>query len=212
MATLNNNIKYVFGLDIGTRNMVGTVGYKTKDNRFVVLSQVTKEHQTRAMLDGQIHDIAKVSESIAVIRKELEEQTGLVLCDVCIAAAGRVLKTIRKKVDYEFGADTVVNQEHIYSLDMLGVEKAYEEIREATSDEATRYYCVGYSVVQYFLNDYAITVLEDHKASKIGVELIATFLPDEVVDGLYSAVEKAGLQVANFTLERSEERRVGKEC
>ena len=28
-----------------------------------------------------------------------------------------------------------------------------------------------------------------------------TFLPEDVVDGLYSAVERAGLQVANLTLE-----------
>lgn len=193
--------KYVFGLDIGTRNMVGTVGYKMPGNHFVVEAQVSLEHKTRAMLDGQIHDIGKVAESIVQIKEELEKQIDKPLTEVCIAAAGRVLKTIRKRVDYEFGSETVVNSEHVYSLDMLGVEKAYEDIREKTSADTSKYYCVGYSVVQYFLNDYAITVLEDHKAVKIGVELIATFLPDEVVDGLYSAVEKAGLSVANLTLE-----------
>ena len=45
----------VFGLDIGTRSVVGTVGYKRGDN-FVVVAQEIREHQTRAMLDGQIHD------------------------------------------------------------------------------------------------------------------------------------------------------------
>ena len=34
-----------------------------------------------------------------------------------------------------------------------------------------------------------------------GADLIATFLPDDVVDGLYKAVEIAGLTVANLTLE-----------
>lgn len=43
--------------------------------------------------------------------------------------------------------------------------------------------------------------LEGHKARTIGVDLIATFLPDDVVDGLYRAVELAGLQVINLTLE-----------
>ena len=43
----------VFGLDIGTRNVVGTVGYKT-ENEFVVVAQYMLEHETRAMLDGQI--------------------------------------------------------------------------------------------------------------------------------------------------------------
>ena len=198
---VRENARYVFGLDIGTRNMVGTVGYKTNDNRFVVVAQVSKEHKTRAMLDGQIHDIAKVAESIKAIKKELEEAVSMPLSEVCIAAAGRVLKTVRKKVDYEFGAETVVNEEHVYSLDMLGVEKAYEEVREDMKNESGQFYCVGYSVVQYYLNDYAISVLEDHKAVKIGVDLIATFLPDEVVDGLYSAVSKADLKVANLTLE-----------
>ncbi|MDE6636447.1 MAG: pilus assembly protein PilM, partial [Lachnospiraceae bacterium] len=198
---LKNNAGYVFGLDIGTRNMVGTVGYKTKDGRFIVVAQVSKEHKTRAMLDGQIHDIAKVSQSIKEIKEELEKSVSMPLNEVCIAAAGRVLKTIRKTVDYEFGQETVVNDEHIYSLDMLGVEKAYEQIREETKSDSSQYYCVGYSVVQYYLNDYAISVLNDHKAMKIGVELIATFLPDEVVDGLYAAVEKASLNVANLTLE-----------
>lgn len=195
------NVKYVFGMDIGTRNMVGTVGYKTQNDRFVVVGQVIKEHKTRAMLDGQIHDIAQVAEAIKEIKEELESSLSMKLNEVCIAAAGRVLKTIRKKADYEFGTETVVNEEHVYSLDMLGVEKAYEEIREETKGEHGQYYCVGYSVIQYYLNDYSISKLDDHKATKIGVELIATFLPDEVVDGLYSAVEKAGLKVANLTLE-----------
>ncbi len=44
-------------------------------------------------------------------------------------------------------------------------------------------------------------MLEHHKANLIGMDLIATFLPDEVVEGLYDAVEKAGLHVASLTLE-----------
>ena len=41
---------YVYGLDIGTRSIVGTVGYKQKD-RFVVTAQQIREHESRAMLD-----------------------------------------------------------------------------------------------------------------------------------------------------------------
>lgn len=51
------------------------------------------------------------------------------------------------------------------------------------------------------LNGFDITNLEGHKADKISVELIATFLPEEVVDGLYEAVGYAGLKVASLTLE-----------
>ena len=39
----------VFGLDIGTRSIVGTVGY-LNGGKFHVLAQRSKEHETRAML------------------------------------------------------------------------------------------------------------------------------------------------------------------
>jgi cell division protein FtsA len=200
-----DGIKYpdslVFGLDIGTRSIVGTVGYKDRQGRFRVIAQVVREHDTRAMLDGQIHDIARVSEGIGAVRRELEQMIDRPLTDVCIAAAGRVLKTVTVSVDYEFSEETTVTDEHIYSLNMIGVEKAYEILREETKNEETSYYCVGYSVIKYFLNGYTITNLEGHKANKISTELLATFLPDEVVEGLYRAVERAGLYVANLTLE-----------
>lgn len=191
----------VFGLDIGTRSIVGTVGYRENDHNFTVAAICVKEHDTRAMLDGQIHDIGKVSESIAYIKKELEKELNVTLTDVCIAAAGRVLKTITVRADYEFQTETFVTDVHIHSLDLLAVEKAYDNIREEMQHENIDFYCVAYTPVRYYLNDYPILKLEDHKANKISVELLATFLPEEVIDGLYSAVEKAGLQVANLTLE-----------
>ena len=191
----------VFGLDIGTRNIVGTVGYKNNAGHFIVVAQVSREHETRAMLDGQIHDIGQVAESIRKIEKDLEELTGRKYHDVCIAAAGRVLKTVEASADMHFNSETVVTGDHIYSLDMLGVENAYEILRKELQSDDVRFYCVGYSVKQYYQNDYPISNLEGHKSSDIRTELIATFLPDEVVDGLYAAVERAGLYVANLTLE-----------
>lgn len=191
----------VFGLDIGTRSIVGTVGYRENDHNFTVAAICVKEHDTRAMLDGQIHDIGKVSESIAYIKKELEKELNVTLTDVCIAAAGRVLKTITVRAYYEFQTETFVTDVHIHSLDLLAVEKAYDNIRVEMQHENIDFYCVAYTPVHYYLNDYPILKLEDHKANKISVELLATFLPEEVIDGLYSAVEKAGLQVANLTLE-----------
>ena len=85
-------------------------------------------------------------------------------------------------------------------MQSLGVEKAYEEFLK-TDKTKMKFYCVGYSVVRYYLNHYAIGNLEGHKAGSIGVDVIATFLPDDVVDGLYKAVGLAGLEVANLTLE-----------
>lgn len=193
--------KMVFGLDIGTRSVVGTVGYKTSERGFTVVAQCTKMHDTRAMMDGQIHDIGSVAATISQVRKELENQTGRKLNDVCIAAAGRVLNTATAYAEVTFDEETVINEEIIHSLEMLGVENAHRKMKEETKDHEHNFFCVAYTVVHYYLNDYMITNLDEHKATKIGAEVLATFLPDEVIDGLYSAVQKAGLQVENLTLE-----------
>lgn len=190
----------VFGLDIGTRNVVGTVGYRTEDDKFIVAAQCVRQHETRAMLDGQIHDIGKVGRIIGQVKAELEAQLNEPLSDVCIAAAGRVLKTVTTHVEYEYAEESIVTGEDIHTLDLLGIEKAQDILKEA-NDTQYKFYCVGYSVVKYFLNDEVFISLEDHKATKIGEDIIVTFLPEDVVDGLYSAVGQAGLTVANMTLE-----------
>lgn len=190
----------VFGLDIGTRNVVGTVGYQTDDKEFVVTAQYVREHETRAMLDGQIHDIGRVAKTIKEVKDELEKQTGQPLEEVCIAAAGRVLKTVTTHVEYEYAQESVVTGEDVHTLDLLGIEKAQEALKEV-NDTSYKFYCVGYSTVKFFLNDEVFISLEGHKANKIGEDIIVTFLPEDVVDGLYAAVGQAGLSVANMTLE-----------
>lgn len=190
---------YVYGLDIGTRSIVGTVGYRQKD-RFVVVAQQIKEHESRAMLDGQIHDIGAVSDTIREVTDFLEEKTGESLKQVCIAAAGRVLKTVTVHVDMDLEGEKTLSKEDIHMLDSYGIEKAYELFQKEEESEM-KFYCVGYSVVHYYMNGYPMNNLENHKAKEISADMIATFLPDDVVDGLYKAVELAGLEVANLTLE-----------
>ena len=189
----------VFGLDIGTRSIVGTVGYRVGE-KFYVVAQSIREHDTRSMLDGQIHDIYKVGKTISEVKGELEDKLGRQLKDVCIAAAGRVLKTVTVRVDQELEGDREVGGEDIYALDSMGVEKAYAEFSEDNETDL-KFYCVGYSVVRYYMNGYTIGNLEGHKAKTIGADIIATFLPEDVVDGLYKAVGVAGLEVVNLTLE-----------
>lgn len=192
----------VFGLDIGTRSIVGTVGYMTGE-RFHVVDQEIREHETRAMLDGQIHDIRKVGNTISAVKEGLEERLGRPLKDACIAAAGRVLRTVTVHAEQNFEKEKEVSEEDIYALTCLGVENAYKDFNSSmdNGDGTIKFYCVGYSVIRYFLNGYPMGNLEGHKAREIGCDLIATFLPDDVVDGLYKAVEFAGLEVANLTLE-----------
>ncbi len=199
-TTKKHSGQLVFGLDIGTRSIVGTVGY-LEGEAFHIIAQHVKEHESRSMLDGQIHDIAAVGQTITEVKTALEEMLGRPLKEVCIAAAGRVLKTIDVTAEQTFEEDVTITQEMIYSLDLLGVEKAYDRLLEENNISDTKFYCVGYTVVRYMLNGNPIGNLENHKARTISSELIATFLPDDVVDGLYKAVQMAGLQVANLTLE-----------
>ena len=190
----------VFGLDIGTRSIVGTVGYR-EGKKFNIVAQAVRFHDTRAMLDGQIHDIMKIGEEIKEVKEQLEEQLpGRKLKDVCIAAAGRVLKTSVGKGFYEFEDITTVNQEYIHSLELMGVEQAHAKMNEE-NESSDKFFCVGYSVIKYYLNNYVIGNLEGQKAYNIGADVLATFLPEEVVDSLYAAVEIADLKVANMTLE-----------
>ncbi len=199
MGELKPQGNLVFGLDIGTRSIVGTVGYREGDI-FNVVGQEIREHETRAMLDGQIHDIAAVGNTISVVKRALEKDLEVELTDVCIAAAGRVLETVQVNATWELDNEKVITPEEVATLTSMAIEKAYRQFQEQNQTNLT-FYCVGNSVVRYYLNGYTIGNLENHKARSIGADIIATFLPEDVVDGLYRAVEMAGLRVVNMTLE-----------
>lgn len=188
----------VFGLDIGTRNVVGVVGCVENDI-FKVVAMAEREHESRSMLDGQIHDIYKVGEKILEVKTDLEAQLDTKLKEVCIAAAGRVLKTINTKGILEFDEETRITKDHIFSMELQAIENAHKKVNE--EDSEAKFFCVGHSAIRYLLNGFEISNLEGHKAKKIEVDLIATFLPEEVVDSLYMAVEHADLKVASLTLE-----------
>ncbi len=190
--------EYVFGLDIGTRNVVGIVGQKTESG-FYVEAEYSEEHETRAMLDGQIHDIGRVSAVIGRVKEHLETDLGFPLNEVCIAAAGRVLRTVTTRVEMNFDEEKVVTGEDLNTLDLIGVDQAHQDLR--SEGGPYKFYCVGYTVMKYYLNGELFSNLEGHKATRIEEVIIVTFLPTDVVDGLYSAVEKVGLSVANMTLE-----------
>ncbi|HDM69880.1 MAG: hypothetical protein J7L28_03375, partial [Thermotogae bacterium] len=64
-----------FALDVGTRTVVGVL-YEKEDSRLRIKDFVMKEHEERAMLDGQIHDVSKVSRIVGEIKDELEERSG----------------------------------------------------------------------------------------------------------------------------------------
>jgi cell division ATPase FtsA len=71
------------------------------------------EHTSRAMIDGQIHEISKVVEVVSNVKEKLENRLGFELTKVAIAAAGRSLKTNSAMVDRKLQTNTVINQEMI---------------------------------------------------------------------------------------------------
>lgn len=187
----------IFALDIGTRSIIGTVGM-VRDKKFNVICEKYLEHQERAMIDGQIHDINLVASTVNTVKKSIEEELDFKLKDVAIAAAGRFLRTTEVRVEIEIDHDKEIDREIIRSLELTAVKKAEEEVNKQTQGKL---YCVGYSVKNYYLNGYVISNLLSQKGEKISADIIATFLPRSVVDSLYAVMSKVELNVSSLTLE-----------
>ena len=191
----------IFALDIGTRSVVGIVGIQEKEDFKVICAEIL-EHKNRAMLDGQIHDINQVAEIAREVKEKLEIKLGLALKKVAIAAAGRVLKTCEVKVERDIDPGKEIDKEMVSSIEIEGIQMAQLKLDdELIKDEKTQFYCVGYSVINYYLNNYVISTLIGHKGKKIGADILATFLPHIVVDSLYTVMSKIGLEVVSLTLE-----------
>ena len=62
-------------------------------------------------------------------------------------------------------------------------------------------FLVGYTVAQYRLDNYPMNNLQFHTGRRMEADVVATFLPGEVVESLYAAMRAAGLQVSSMTLE-----------
>ena len=192
----------VFALDIGTRSIIGMVGVVEED-KVKVIAIEKEEHTERAMVDGQIENIEKVSSLARKVKKRLEDKVHTKLKRVSVAAAGRALRTSR--VDYEMvlQGPQIIDDEVINRLEAGAISKAeaqFDAENEAQED-TRRFYLVGYTVCQYYLDQYMISSLKDHRGKHIKVDLIATFLPSEVVESLYTTMNKIGLEVASITLE-----------
>jgi cell division protein FtsA len=196
-----NTDELVFALDIGTRSVVGVVGIQDGD-RFRIICTEVLEHRNRAMMDGQIHDIDQVAAIAGEVKDRIEGRLGITLKRVAIAAAGRVLKTSQVRVDKELEAGAEIDQEMVSSLEIDGIQRAQAILDADMPDEdRTQYYCVGYSVVNYYLNGYVISNLKGHRGKTVGADILATFLPHVVVDSLYTVMSRIGLEVSSLTLE-----------
>jgi len=189
----------IFALDIGTRSVVGVVG-KPAGDRFKVLDMEQAEHGKRAMMDGQIDDIKQVAALARAITDRLEARLGVKLERVCVAAAGRALRTQRGSFTLELPEEQSLEAEQIGQLE-AGAVSAAEEALLAEEGGRRQLFLVGYTVAQYRLDNYPLSNLQYHTGKKAEADVVATFLPGEVVESLYAAMRTAGLQVASMTLE-----------
>lgn len=190
----------IFALDIGTRSVVGII-LEERDGEYEVLDLITKEHKDRAMLDGQIHDIVAVANVITDIKTQLEQTHGS-LNKVCVAAAGRALKTEKANAIISISGKPILSKEDILYFELTAVQNAQLTVAEnQAADDLHSYYCVGYSVLHYFLDGEIIGNLIDQQGNEAAVEIIATFLPRIVVDSLIKTIQRAGLELEALTLE-----------
>lgn len=193
------NSKLIYALDIGTRCVVGVVG-RAQEDRFEVLDIELAEHHKRAMIDGQIDNIQQVAALAQTVTRRLEERLDTTLQRVCVAAAGRALRTERGSFKLELTTGGSIDAELIGQLEAGAVSEA-ERALQNEEEGNQKFFLVGYTVSQYRLDGYPLSTLLDHSGELAEVDIVATFLPGEVVESLYAAMRAAGLQVASITLE-----------
>lgn len=189
-----------FSLDIGTRSVIGLIT-RPSEAGIEILACERIEHSSRAMLDGQIHDVPEVAQVIKKIKHRLE-QAGSPLTSASVAAAGRALCTVKTRLDQSVPSLAPLQADDIRRFELAAVQAAQKQIaQDKLVEDPTAYYCVGYSVVNYFLDDSTIANLEGQKGKSVGIELIATFLPRIVIESLQSALSLANLDIHSLTLE-----------
>lgn len=106
----------IFALDIGTRSIIGMVGAVENDKvRIVAIEK--EEHTERAMIDGQIENIDKVAALAGKVKQRLESKLHFKLERVCVAAAGRALRTKRAEFEMELPGTELIDDEVISRLE-----------------------------------------------------------------------------------------------
>jgi cell division protein FtsA len=183
----------LFALDIGTRTVVGVTAQETEKGIEILDFEIV-EHEERAMLDGQINDVPKVTKAVQRVRKALEERNNMEFPSVSTAVAGRFLKTVIGSAKRNI-PPSKINEEFVRSLE-------FEAISDAVKKNGhSKDYCVGYSVLEYLVDGEKVRNLIGQYGDEASVSLIAAFLPQRVVEALFSVVEEANLSLNFLTLE-----------
>ncbi|MGC9140478.1 cell division FtsA domain-containing protein [Athalassotoga sp.] len=183
----------IFGLDIGTRTVVGILAEEIENGINVVDFEVA-EHEERAMLDGQINDVPKVSSAVLRVKKALEERNNVELMEASTAVAGRFLKTITGTAVDRIPFSKI-DENYLKSLEFKALSDAIEK------NQGGRDYCVGYSVLRYTVDGEDVRNLIGQFGETASVSVIAAFLPQRIVEALFSVMELSHLTVNYLTLE-----------
>ena len=136
----------IFALDIGTRSVIGMLGV-VEDDKVRIIAIEKEEHNERAMIDGQIENIEKVAVLAGKVKKRLESKVHCKLKRVCVAAAGRALRTKRTEYEIDLPSKQLIDEEVISRLEAGAVGKIEEafDAENGAEDEARRFYLVGYT-------------------------------------------------------------------
>ena len=189
----------IFALDIGTRSIIGMLG-RAEEGRFHVSAIEKEEHGRRAMLDGQIVEIEQVAQVARRVISRLEDKAQIKLRRVCVAAAGRALKSQSAQFTLEFDGLRQAGEDLIGQLEAGAVSEAERQLAGENAGQG-RFYMVGYTARQYVVDGYPMTNLLDHRGKVFQADVVATFLPSGVVESLYAVTARLGLEVSSLTLE-----------
>ena len=189
----------VYALDIGTRSVIGMLG-KLEEGRVHILAIEKQPHKRRAMLDGQIEDIDQAAETVKDLTRRLEKSAERRLTRACVAAAGRSLRTERGSGRRGRAAPGANGPEQSDKRTAPAGAAAEQSLQEE-GEKGQRMFLVGYTVTQYRLDSYPMAKLKGHTGRLLEADVVATFLPSEVVNSLNAVVRRAGLETASLTLE-----------
>lgn len=188
----------LLALDIGTRKVAGLLtvpGAKGLEIQAVEWM----EHTTRAMYDGQIHDVGAVADVVRQVVDRLAAQTGVPITEAAVAAAGRSLRTATGTAGRSFSGLNSLTREDVLGLELEAVQNAQAAM--ASEHALEEYHYVGHSVMGQRLDGVALSKLEGQRGRQAEVDVIATFLPRTVVDSLEAVLDAVGLKMRTLTLE-----------
>lgn len=189
-------------IDIGTRKVIGLLTVETPKGLKIIAAE-RMEHRTRAMFDGQVHDVGEVARVVKIIKERLEARAKASLTEAAVAAAGRALRTYRSSARVELSPTEEISRSQVLALELDAVQEAQRALAEGRESawEARDYHYVGHSVVRYYLDGIPMSNLVGQHGSEASVDIIATFLPRLVVDSMLSVLDRAGLEMTGLTLE-----------